>query len=279
MERTTDNGSADCPLCHELGFRDADQLCARCVGRVRANFFRLLGANGLLRDLNIYGRCVASSGGQPVFRRGRHGWNSLAGLESARKRDLLASDLRFWATQVSQASGVRPPRNDLVALGQHVFKFVGLGHNWAQLPVLAISLEYWMVLAVLILDPASRGRYLGPCLAENGRYPCQEPLYELADQDLTFCLNCQAYWLIEEHRNVVRREVLDVLVTALDAKHSFEVLGQDSSCIDGLVRLLVPDDRHPVTREPMFVLRRLMEANAHSSLLRAVRKTSAPAMF
>jgi hypothetical protein len=187
--------------------------------------------------------------------------------------------LRFWTTQVSQASEVRPPQNDLVALGQHVFEFADQSHNSAQLPALAISLEYWMALAVLILDPASRGRYLGPCLAENGRYPCQEPLYELTDQNLTFCLHCQAYWLIEEHRNVVRREMLDVLVTALEAKHSFEVLGRDSSRIDGLVRLLVPDDRHPVTREPMFILRRLMEANAHSSLLRAVRKTSVSTMF
>jgi len=131
-----------------------------------------------------------------------------------------------------------------------------------------------VALAVLIADPASKGRYLGPCLAENGRYRCQEPLYELTDRNLTFCLHCQSYWLVDEHTDLVRRERLEVLVTTSEARNSFEMLGRDPSLVNGLVARNQPDDRHPVTREPMFVLRKLTEADAQLSLLRAAARRS-----
>lgn len=277
MQWTSDTALADCPLCHDPELQSVDRICNRCVGRVRSNFFHLVGDSGLLQEMDLHGGYVKSSNAQPGFHRRRQSWGSLAGLESARRRGLLSADLRFWAAQAALSdTSIQATQGSLVALGRYVFEFVDRSPNWAQIPALAISLEYWVALAMLILDPASRGRYLGPCLAENGRYLCQEPLYELTDRNLTFCLHCQAYWLIDEHRDLVRREMLDVLVTASQAKRSFEMLGRDPGLVDRVTARLVPDDRHPVTREAMFVLRRLTEASAHLSLLGAATRSTSP---
>lgn len=247
-----------CFLCHDVLLGGASHLCRRCIGRTRANFLSLVGNRGLLQGLDFRGP-IATSSAQPMFHRSRQSWDSLMGMESARVRGLLTSDLQFWAKQVSQVSRTQPPPRGLAASGRYVFQFADRSPSWAQLPSLAVSLEYWVVLAVLITDPASKGRYLGPCLAENGRYRCQEPLYELANQSVTFCLYCQSYWLVDEHRDLVRREMLELLVTPAEARRSFEMLGWDPGLVNAIVGRLAPDDQHPVTHESMFVLRRFTQ--------------------